>query len=195
MSYCSKNTQPVRIAAVALAMLFAGSCNKTPFDLSEAPLRGNDRGDVLVQFTDFDCQSCKAVQASLNALRISHPEIAIAFKSYPLVEGEAGLRKHIIARCVFAQDKASFWLYYDLAFSDNAAAASDPKQTADVLGLDAQALAACAASQDAREAVLRDQREGQTHGVVGTPTFFFKGSRREGSLSAKDMRQFVAESQ
>jgi len=179
-------------AGVFFATLLAGACNKTPFDLSEAPIRGNQGGDVLVQFTDFDCQSCKAVQPSLHALRISHPHIVLAFKSFPLVESEAGLRKHLIARCVFEQDKESFWLYYDLAFSDNPGPAADPGQTAEMMNLDSQAMTQCMASPTTRQAVLRDQQEGVAHNIGGTPTFFFKGVRKEGLMSAKDMRQFVA---
>ena len=192
MSYRSRNVHSLMAAGVFFATLLAGACNKTPFDLSEAPIRGNQGGDVLVQFTDFDCQSCKAVQPSLHALRISHPHIVLAFKSFPLVESEAGLRKHLIARCVFEQDKESFWLYYDLAFSDNPGPAADPGQTAEMMNLDSQAMTQCMASPTTRQAVLRDQQEGVAHNIGGTPTFFFKGVRKEGLMSAKDMRQFVA---
>jgi len=193
MSYRSKNTQLILSIKAALVLLFfTCACSKTPFDLTHAPQRGSGSGDILVQFTDFDCQSCKAVQPSLHALRISHPQVVLAFKSFPLVDSEAGIRKHLIARCVFEQDKESFWLYYDLAFSDNPGPAADDRQTAEMMNLDSQAMAQCIASPTTRQAVLRDQQEGQTSGVVGTPTFFFKGSRKEGLMSAKDMRQFVA---
>ncbi len=172
-----------------MSAVLAGACGRE--DASRTPIRGNAEGETLVQFTDFDCAGCKAVQPSVHALRISHPHIAIAFKSFPLSDTESGLWKHLVGRCVFNQDRDSFWLYYDLMFSSEAPAAVKTDHIAELLGLDAAALAACAKSLDTKEAVLADQLEGKKRGVGGTPSFFFKGRHVQGYQTPEQMRQFV----
>lgn len=118
---------------------------------------------------------------------ISHPQIGIAFKSFPLNDTDTGIWKHLIGRCVFAQDRESFWLYYDLMFSNEAPAVVKADSIADLLGLDAGALSACAARPETKEAVLADLREGQKRGAGGTPSFFFKGRMIEGYQTPEKM--------
>ncbi len=179
----------LRLAGFLTMLILLSACNRE--DASRTPIRGNVKGETLVQFTDFDCAGCKAVQPSVHALRISHPQIGIAFKSFPLNDTDTGIWKHLIGRCVFAQDRESFWLYYDLMFSNEAPAVVKADSIADLLGLDAGALSACAARPETKEAVLADLREGQKRGAGGTPSFFFKGRMIEGYQTPEKMRQFI----
>lgn len=173
---------------LALLSLFSGCGRENP---AVTPIRGNINGETLVQFTDFDCSGCKAVQPSVHALRISHPQIGIAFKSFPLSDTDAGIWKHLIGRCIFNQDRDSFWLYYDLMFSAEAPAVVKADSMAELLGLEARELSACAARAETKQAVLRDLEEGRKRGARGTPSFFFNGRMIEGYQTPEKMRQFV----
>ncbi len=159
------------------------------------PSRGNPGAStVILEFTDFDCASCREVQESLRRVLAGDRNVEIIFKSYPLVDTEAGRLPHIVGFCVNEQSSASFWMYYDLMFSPSRPAReSFLESVASTLDLDAAKLRECAASPRASAAVTQDRALGDQMGVRGAPTFFAGRERMEGARSYAEFQKFIAD--
>ncbi len=96
------------------------------------------------------------------------------FRDFPLGFHDRAQAAAEAAQCANAQGK--FWEYHDKLFENQKALQTEKlKQYAVDLGLDADDFGECLDSGRFRDDVTRDQREGSTYGVRGTPAFFVNG--------------------
>lgn len=94
---------------------FQADLDKLKTDLS--PSYGTPGAPVvLVIFADFQCPECKLEAASLreNLLTTFPTQVRVYFKDLPLEQIHPWAKPAAIAgRCVFQQNAASFWNYFD----------------------------------------------------------------------------------
>ena len=96
------------------------------------------------------------------------------FRDFPLGFHDRAQAAAEAAQCAHAQGK--FWEYHDKLFENQQALQADNlKQYAADLGLDAADFGSCLDSEQFRDDVVQDQKEGSSFGVRGTPAFFVNG--------------------
>ena len=138
------------------------------------------RGDVsarvtVVEFTDFECPACAAMQPILEeVLKSFGNRVRFVVRNYPL-DKHPHARKAAEA-AVAAQAQGKFFEYTSLLFKRQAAL--DPaslKKYASELGLDRSRFDADVDSNKYAAAVRHDMDDALTYGVQGTPTIFING--------------------
>jgi len=141
------------------------------------PTRGPKQAPVtIVEFSDFHCPYCRAVQPTLTQVLQKYPgKVRLVYRHLPL----DGLHPHArrVAEASFCADQQQkFWAFHDQVYaagSDGSDAALN--RLAAASGLDMGRFDACMAGGQARASVQKDVEEGSAHGLTGTPGFFVNG--------------------
>ncbi len=136
---------------------------------------------TIVEFLDFDCPFCKAAFPSIRALQAQYgTQVRLVIRHFPL-EDLHPTAKIASRAAACAQKAGKFWVYHDKLFSNQ------DQRTQEALtrfavesGMDANQFTICLASQEIKDLVERDFNAGIRAGAVGTPTFFFNGTRVPG---------------
>jgi len=140
---------------------------------------------TLVEFSDFECQYCKRVEPTLQALLARYPKsLRLVWKDYPLPQhGSAQLLANFAADAFGRGSLSGFWAVHDGIFAQpDALDDGELGVLAGKAGLDG-ALLLMAAHAGVHDAAIRaDIKLGQKLSVNGTPTFFANGRRIEGAL-------------
>ena len=150
---------------------------KVEVSYDSARVRGNPKAAVMiVEFSDFQCPYCQAVEPTLKSVLAKHEgRVAIAFRDmpltqiHPLAQGAAEA-----ARCAGEQGK--FWEYHDLLFANqNKLDRNGLLEHARTLTLDEKQFDSCLTSERYKAQIEQDEQDGRHAGVNGTPAFFING--------------------
>jgi protein-disulfide isomerase len=148
-----------------------------------ARVRGNPKAKVMiVEFSDFQCPYCGAVEATLQSVLAKYPDtVALAYRDMPMSKIHPLARQAAeAARCAGEQGK--FWEYHDLLFADQRNLDQDGlMDKARSLKLDEQQFESCLTSEKFKAQVQQDSQDGIRVGVSGTPGFFINGIFLSGS--------------
>jgi protein-disulfide isomerase len=138
------------------------------------------RGDAnaratLVEFTDFECPACAAMQPVLEEVLKSYGNrVRFVVRNYPLTRHAHARKAAEAAEAARAQGK--FFEYTALLFQrQKALDIPSLKQYATELGLDRARFDAELDGSKYAPLVRHDMDEGQTYGVEATPTIFVNG--------------------
>lgn len=138
------------------------------------------RGDVnarvtLVEFTDFECPACAAMQPVLEEVLTSFgTRVRFVVRNYPLSKHAHARKAAEAAEAAHAQGK--FFEYTALLFKRQSALDTPSlKKYAGELGLDQARFDAELDGDKYAAKVKRDMDEGAIYGVEGTPTIFING--------------------
>jgi len=145
--------------------------------VDDDPARGDANAPVtIVEFSDFQCPSCAAMQPILDEVLKSYGnKVRFVVRDFPL-QAHANARKAAeAANAANAQGK--FWEYASLLFKhQNALDVPSLKKYASDLGLNrAQFDAALDSGKYAAE-VRHDLADGEKYGIDSTPTIFINGA-------------------
>ncbi|MEK6752992.1 MAG: thioredoxin domain-containing protein [Chloroflexota bacterium] len=157
-----------------------------------APVRGSlDAPIQIVEFSDFQCPFCKASQSTLDlVLKKYEGRVLLAYRHFSLPMHEQAIPAAEAAECAREQNK--FWEMHDLIFQ-NAQKLSITiyDSFADQVGLDLDKFKACISEHRYLDAILKDQKDGETYGITGTPTFFINGHMIEGSMDLLGFQEVI----
>jgi protein-disulfide isomerase len=130
-------------------------------------LRGVPDAPLLVQYADFECPFCAALDKRLSGLRVR-----VVFRHFPVRSSHP---RAWAAACASeaASRQGHFWEMHDLLYADQARL-EDPHlwRRAEDLGLDLERFDVERRSDGVRERVQGDLQSGIRAGVVTTPTLF-----------------------
>jgi protein-disulfide isomerase len=153
---------------------------------ADGPAKGPQTPVIsIIEFSDLECPHCKAAQPVVEKLVTDFPQVRYVFQQFPLPASlhpwamKAAQYSDCSAR---ADNKEAFWKFTDSVFENQggiAAATADDKlkELATAAGLNAQQLAACAASPATEARIKKSLDLGQTLEVNETPTVFINGRR------------------
>ncbi|HET7871560.1 MAG TPA: thioredoxin domain-containing protein [Terriglobales bacterium] len=152
---------------------------------ADGPSRGPQKPVIeMVEFSDLECPHCKVAQPILEKLAGDFPHVRYTFQQFPLPANlhPWAMKAAKYADCAAQQDKNAFWKYIDSIFENQggiALATADDKlkELATATGLDANKVAACAASPEAEARVNKSVQLGSSLEVNQTPTIFINGRR------------------
>lgn len=152
----------------------------------------------IVVFDDLECPFCARLNSTLfpevNA-RYGN-QVRIIYQYYPIDGHPWSLRGANDIACLAKQSLVGFWNAVDLIHSQAATlggpdgSLSEAKAALDQITLqvgqhhnvDISLLKACIDKQDS-DSILKSRNEGETLGVISTPTLFVNGAKIEGAVS------------
>lgn len=151
---------------------------------ADGPARGPQAPVIyIVEFSDLECPHCKVAQPILEKLATDFPQVRYVFEQFPLPASlhPWAMKAAQYADCARANQEA-FWKYIDSIFENQggiALATADDKlkELATAAGLDANTIAACAASPSTEARVKKSMDLGEALDVNETPTVFINGRR------------------
>ena len=201
-SHPSSRRNAVRISLVIVVVVLAvmgaallGSRLSTPGGQGEAAqvVRADSHqlstapegAPVLVEFLDFECESCKAAHPFVEQLRRDYAgRVTFVIRYFPL-PGHANSTPSALAAEAAAQ-QGQLEAMYQRLYETQEAWGEQPEATpevfrahAEAIGLDMAAYDAAVADPATAARVAADFDDGVALGVTGTPTFFLDGERLE----------------
>lgn len=148
---------------------------------------------LVLEYGDFECPTCIAVEPSVKQLRSVHPDVAFVFRHFPLEEAHPhALMAAEAAEAAGAQGK--FWAMHDLLFArphqlDRAHLDAHAAQ----IGLDTTRFKAELDDEIYRQRVREHQQGGQRSHLRATPTFFVNGVLQDVSGGMQALFEIVAQ--
>jgi len=157
-----------------------------PVDVSvddDPALGPEDASVTIIEFSDFQCPYCARFNAETLPQILSNygDRVRFVYRDFPLTGlHENALKAAEASEC--ADEQGAYWKYHDLLFQ-NQSALDDAslKNYAASLGLDTAAFNQCLDSDKYMSEVQKDEQDGITAGVQGTPAFFINGMPLSGA--------------
>jgi protein-disulfide isomerase len=137
----------------------------------------------LVEFLDFECESCRAAEPLIQELKQEYGDrIMFVHRYFPLPghanSGAAALAVEAAARQGKYEQMAARLFETQPQWGEKRDSPAALFRTyAEELGLDASQYDADVAAEDTRERIRKDIADGKALGVTGTPTFFLNGEK------------------
>ncbi|MBI2146409.1 thioredoxin domain-containing protein [Candidatus Woesearchaeota archaeon] len=158
-----------------------------PIDVSvdNDPVLGDSRAPVtIIEFSDYQCPFCgKFVQETLPQLKqeyITAGKVKLVYRDFPLEIHPEAQPAALAAECAKEQNK--YWEYHDQLFENqDSLSASNYKKWAQELGLNSPQFNNCIDTKKYQQEVRKDQADGASYGVTGTPAFFINGRMISGA--------------
>lgn len=166
-------------------------------------VQGRALGDAsapvtIVEYSDFQCPYCK-VAANTIVAPLKKDYVAagrVRFQYQPVaILGPESLQAAQAALC--AEEQGRFWPYHDRLFAsqagENRGAFNDVtlRRLAADVGLDQTRFNTCLDRGQRRQDVMAINREANTRGVTGTPTFFVNGVKVVGAVPYAQIRRVI----
>jgi len=159
-------------------------------DLSHAPALGPPGAPVIiVEFSDLQCPFCAHVAPVIQDLRRLYPDqVRVVFKNFPLSFHSDAQLAHQAVLAAGLQGK--FWEMHDSVFAKQSSIKKpDLLAHARELQLDLDKFASDMESEQVKQWIAADEKEGRQLEVNGTPTFFVNGTEYSGAMT---LEQFQA---
>ncbi len=159
--------------------------------VDDDPVRGDANAPVtIVEFTDFQCPSCAAMQPVVDEVLKSYgPKVKLVVRDFPLAMHANARKAAEAANAAHAQGK--FFEYTALLLKrQNALDVPSLKKYASELGLDRVRFDAALDGGKYAAEVRHDISDGELYGVDSTPAIFVNGiALRE--MSAEALRALI----
>ena len=161
--------------------------------LSEAP----DEKVTIVEFLDFECESCRAFYPTMEQIREEYgDQITVAIRYFPIPSHR---NAQIAAQAVeAAANQGALEEMYQRMYETQAewGESQDSKEALFVdyardLGLDMEQFESDLNDPETVERVNSDQEAGVSLGVQGTPTIFFNGEMLQGMPTYEDLKSRI----
>jgi protein-disulfide isomerase len=155
---------------------------KTLQDRANGPAKGAKGNDLLiVEFADLQCDRCKDAQDKMDSLAQDFPEARIVFEDIPRDDHPYSEEAALDGYCVRkVKGDDAFFSYAQAVYAKQAgltaqSAAATLKAAATEAGADPAAVAACAASPEAKAAIDANEKLAEDVGVAQTPLLAVNG--------------------
>lgn len=166
-----------------------------PIQLSTAgaPVAGPANAPItMVEFSDFQCPYCAAATPNIEALLKLYPsQMKLVFKQFPLTDLHPQAELAALAS-IAAQNQGKFWQMHDALFASHRdLSRAHILELARQNGLDIKRFERDMDSQEARDLLARDVKDGEQAGVEGTPTIFINGQRFNGPIDVRELEPIL----
>lgn len=174
-----------------VTMNFSPPAFVSELDDGVSPVKGANKPVVtIVEFSDFECPYCNAVQRTLKQV-LEHygDQVRLVFKHLPLEGHRNSLPAARAAYCAGEQDR--FWQFHDALFAAKELWSAAFTQIATDLGLGLPKFQACLSSEQSRTGVVKDLETARLLHVESTPSFIINGKLVSGALSFADFQKLI----
>ncbi|HWA74500.1 MAG TPA: thioredoxin domain-containing protein [Polyangiaceae bacterium] len=175
-----------------------GAPSRACVPIDKAPALGPPQALLtVVEFSDFECQHCRALEASLAAVMARHPGVVRrVWRSFALPQHENARKAAAFALAARELGgEAAFWAVHAALLAGPSDALEDVhlRALAARLGLDgARLLKAVDDPRRARE-LEQDHELASSLGLEGAPTLFINGRKVSGAVPAAALEDVVRE--
>jgi protein-disulfide isomerase len=149
--------------------------------IEDRPWKGGVSAPVtVIEFTDFECPSCGAVQPVLEeVVKEFGDKVKLVARNFPLEQHKHAFDAAEAAEA--AREQGKYWEYAAVLFKNqNALEVDKLKEYASQLGLDRKRFDLALDSHKYAGRVKQDLLDGEKIGVDSTPTVFINGKRSRG---------------
>ena len=145
----------------------------------------------LVIFSDFLCDACKTLSATLDQMVARDSSLQIVWKDMPNETAHPlATKAAMAAQC--AADQGSFWTYHDVLYAQQESLQdADFVSLASALNLNPKIFETCLDTQESLPRIRKDYEEGLALGIKATPTFFIGTKRWEGAFSEEELQTII----
>lgn len=146
---------------------------------------------TIVGFFDFECPYSKEAGSIIDQMRTAYSgKVNFVFRNFPLTElhPDAMLAAQA-GEC--AQEKNLFWPMEEKIFGGADLKKETLIREAQELGFDEVDFASCLDQYASKSKVLKDFQDGQSLGVIGTPTWFIEGEKIEGVIPTEVFKKII----
>ena len=140
---------------------------------------------VLVEFGDFQCPACKAVEPTVQKLQSEYKDkVKFVFKQFPLPSHNNGMDAALASEAAGEQGK--FWEFHNVLYEKQGewSSLSNPnsefEKYAESLGLEMAKFSKALKDKTYSDKINTDKSDGIGLAVEATPTFFLNGEKLEG---------------
>ena len=161
------------------------------FDQPIDPVAGNPDGNVtVVEFFDYQCQYCRRVVPSLQALLKEDQQLRLVFKEFPIL-GEASVTA---AHASLAARRQDNYLPFHLALMSSRDLSLDGIMAlAKSVGLDTERLAKDMRSPEIEAQIQANYALARELGIEGTPAFVVGDELIPGAVEKARLAQLIEE--
>ena len=155
---------------------------------------------VLVLFSDFQCPFCKEEAKVLrqNLLAVYPKQVRLYFKDFPLEFHKWAKTAAVAARCIFRQNPAAFWEFYDWIFEHQGEITPENVQSklaqyasSKAAQIDGIQFGRCLETRATEAEVDKNLAEAKALGINSIPTLFINGRRLAGNQPWQNLRQII----
>ncbi len=135
---------------------------------------------VLVEYSDFQCPACKAVEPIVEKIIKDYSDkVRVEYRHFPLTSiHENSLNAAKASEAAGYQEK--FWEMHDKLFANQTALSyGNVMSYAEDLGLDTEKFKRYMNNENIEKKILAQADEARKSGANGTPTFFLNGKKIE----------------
>ena len=163
-------------------------------DDPDAPITGDPRAEVtIVEFFDYQCEFCKSVLPSLQAILGAEPKVRIAFKEFPIL-GQGSVFAARVSLAAWAIDrKRHFGFHTALMQTKGPLNEAAVLAVASANGFDVQRIKAAISDPKIEGMIRKNYDLAETLGITGTPAFVIGDHFVPGAVDLGTLRQLVAE--
>ncbi len=148
---------------------------------------------TIVEFADMQCPACASTHPAVNQiLKQYEGKIRYVFRHYPLVQHQNAEIAAIAVEAAGRQNK--FWEMQDKLFATQTQWENETDPTlkftalAKELNLDTAKLTADLKDTSIKDKLNRDVADGNTVGVMGTPTFYINGVAYDQPITVDNLK-------
>lgn len=167
---------PQEMLAPAISQEIAGYSGKSvEFSPSSSGQKGPKDAHVeIVEFADFQCGACRLATGAINALMLSHKDVKLTFKHFPLARHDMAEKAAAAAEAAGKQGK--YWEMHRALFStQNYLSDSLIEGHARALGLDVKQFRNDQTDPATLKIIEDGKKEALKLKLEGTPALFFNG--------------------
>ncbi|MBP2294830.1 DsbA family protein [Azospirillum rugosum] len=163
---------------------------KALFQNPADPVVGNPQGDItVVEFFDYQCGYCKAVQGDTQKLIKDDGKIRFVLKEFPIL-GPASVVASKAALASRAQGK--YVEYHNALMAHRGQLDEDTiMRLAKSVGIDGDKLKKDMESPDVLKVIASNQALAEQLGIRGTPAFIFGDELVPGAIKLDEMKRLV----
>lgn len=157
-----------------------------------APVLANADGDVtIVEFFDYNCQYCRRVMPTVEALIESDPGIRLVYREWPIL-GDGSV---FASRAALASREQGLYedFHWALMGMDGRAEERTVLMIAREIGLDVDQLLADMEAPEVGEHIETSMRLAELLGVTGTPAFIIGDNLVPGAVEQSLLQAYVDE--
>ena len=155
-------------------------------------LRGNPKAPVtIVEFSDYQCPYCHQIEPTVKDLMAKYGDkVSLSYRDFPLsaIHPNAMIAAEA-SRC--AEEQGKFWEYHDQLFTASNLEKNSLIEYAKNLKLDDKQFESCLTTEKYKAEIDKDQQDGRSAGVNGTPGFFINGVSVSGAQPESAFTQVI----
>ena len=162
--------------------------------VDDDPSQGNKNAPItLVEFSEFQCPFCKKARPTIEKILSEYKgKIRYVFRDFPLGFHKQAKLAANAANC--ANDQGKYWEYSEELW-DSQGKHNQEKITeiAKKLKLNMGTFEKCVSSKKYYSEIDKDQSEGSSYGVTGTPAYFVNGLFLSGAQPFNKFKELIDE--